>query len=146
MSSIKIGSRVQVTKLVEFDRAYGIYIGACGTVRSVNVRSRKPSAYINWDDHDADIWRFMFQDQLELIEEDEPDLYLYPDTPKGTKIVAIQDTVSAYGINIPKGSALELQAMTYACGGTHIAASWDGSYRNGVLVNVEHFMILEDQP
>lgn len=143
MSSIKIGSRVYV-KLAYADEDYGIYVGAIGTVRKIDEHNSKPTAYMTWDDHAVDDTYVMYQSQLELLE-DEPDLYLYPDTPKGTKIVAIKDTVSAYEVKIPKGSILELQAMTYACGGTHIVASWDGSYRNGMLVNVEHFMILEDQ-
>lgn len=140
MSNIKVGSRVKVTELQGGDTFCGIEVGSTGTV----LRVDGICAFIDWDDMSASD-RPMYCIQLELIEYVEPDLYLYPDTPKGTKIVAIQDTVSAYGVKIPKGSVLKLQAMTYACSGTHIAASWDGSYRNGMLVNVEHFMILEDQ-
>lgn len=150
MSNIKVGSRVQVTKTQGIDIKYGIEVGSTGTVLRVDddYFTEGACAFIDWDNVKAPN-RPMYctgeHNQLELIEDDESDPFLYPDTPKGTKIVAIQDTESAYGVKIPKGSVLELQAMTYACGGTHIVASWDGSYRNGILVNVEHFMILEDQ-
>lgn len=147
MNNIKVGSRVRVTKTNYRDNTtYGIKVGSTGTVVSVDMSycTDGGCVFIDWDDVDAPnrpMYSIGEHTQLELIEDDEPDLFLYPDTPKGTKIVAIQDTESAYGVKIPKGSVLELQAMTYNCGGTHIAASWDGSYRNGMLVNVEHFMI-----
>ena len=37
-----------------------------------------------------------------------PDDFIYPDTPEGTKIVAIRDTESLLGVDIPKGTVLTL--------------------------------------
>lgn len=37
-----------------------------------------------------------------------PDDFIYPDTPRGTKIVAIRDTESLLGVDIPKGTVLTL--------------------------------------
>lgn len=144
MSEIKVGSRVQVVSLIEFDKAYGMYVGVTGTVRSIGACSGKPSAYMTWDDHDADDRRVMYQYQLELIEDDEPDLYLYPDTPKGTKIVAIQDTESLLERPIKKGEVFTLAYMSYYNGEyIHVVNPTIG-YGN-LCVQVEHFMILEDQ-
>ena len=37
-----------------------------------------------------------------------PDDFIYPDTPAGTRIVAIRDTESLLGVDIPKGTVLTL--------------------------------------
>ena len=39
-----------------------------------------------------------------------PDDFIYPDTPAGTKIIAIRDTESLLGVDIPKGTVLTLGA------------------------------------
>ena len=39
-----------------------------------------------------------------------PDDFIYPDTPAGTRIVAIRDTESLLGVDIPKGTVLTLGA------------------------------------
>ena len=42
-----------------------------------------------------------------------PDDFIYPDTPAGTKIIAIRDTESLLGIDIPKGVVLTLGSYTH---------------------------------
>lgn len=49
---------------------------------------------------------------IDLIKVDltKPDDFIYPDTPAGTKIIAIRDTESLLGVDIPKGTVLTLGA------------------------------------
>ena len=45
------------------------------------------------------------------VELTKPDDFIYPDTPSGTKIIAIRDTESLLGVGIPKGTVLTLATL-----------------------------------
>lgn len=45
-----------------------------------------------------------------LVDLTKPDLNIYPNTPKGTAIVAVRDTKTLLDVHIPKGTVLHLSA------------------------------------
>lgn len=73
----------------------------------------------------------------EVIEE--PDLYVYPDTPVGTELIVTQDTMSKYGQLVPKGLVCTLHRKAYTpCGGYRYVTS---QYGQRYVIDCDHLMI-----
>lgn len=78
----------------------------------------------------------------EVIEE--PDLYVYPDTPVGTELIVTQDTKSYYGVPIPKGTVVKLSKSAYYGDGGYRAVDIPKHLSNvwhDVIVDCDHLMI-----
>lgn len=144
MSSIKLGDRVEVINLQGCDIDYCINIGSTGVVNNVypTYYPEGESVSVTWDHQDKYHDRKMYSsgkfNQLKVI--DEPDYYIYPNTPVGTKVVFVRDSASKMGFTAYKGGVGVLEELPYKHG-KYLYIRLD---QNGVAryYNVEDLMIL----
>lgn len=83
--------------------------------------------------------RFLKVDDVPNVEVEEPDLYVYPDTPVGTELIVTQDTTTKYGQLVPKGLLCTLYREAYTpCGGYRYVTSMLGQR---YVIDCDHLMI-----
>ena len=94
--------------------------------------------YIYFFKDDSESHMGFFPEAFEMVDE-EPDLYVYPDTPLGTELIVTQDTVSLYGQLVEKGLVVTLYQSHYSrCGGYR--STMDSTGR-AYWIDCDHLMI-----